>query len=103
MEIYQMLLVGIAGLIGLSMVWPNITTIHARMVKSTNTVPTPEEDFMRIIAGWNAFKGQCEEAGLDDVCEKLYDIFPMLIDADGADLPDQDQDKEVNDEEVNDE
>jgi hypothetical protein len=94
MEIYQMVLVGIAGLIGLSMVWPKM----AALVKSTNTIPTPEEDFMRIIAGWNAFKGQCEEAGLDDVCEKLYEIFPMLIDSDRADLPDQDQDEEVNDE-----
>ena len=99
MEIYQMLLVGIAGLIGLSMAWPKITT----MVKGASVTPSPEEDFMRIIAGWNAFKGQCEEAGLDNVCEKLCEIFPMLIDANGADLPDQDQDKEVNDEEVNDE
>ena len=96
MEIYQVVLVGIAGLIGLSMVWPRM----AAMVKSKSTsiTPSPEEDFMRIIAGWNAFKGQCEEAGLDDVCEKLCEIFPMLIDADGADPPDQDQDKEVNDE-----
>ena len=92
MEIYQMVLVGIAGLIGLSMVWPKMTA----MVKGASTTPTPEEDFMRIIAGWNAFKGQCEEAGLDSVCEKLYEIFPMLIDADTAELPDQD--KEISDE-----
>ena len=92
MEIYQVVLVGIAGLIGLSMVWPKMTAI----VKGVRTTPNPEKDFMRIIAGWNTFKGQCEEAGLDSVCEKLYEIFPMLIDANTAELPDQD--KEVNDE-----
>jgi hypothetical protein len=92
MEIYQVVLVGIAGLIGLSMAWPQIMA----MVKGVNnTIPTPEEDFMRIIAGWNTFKRQCEEAGLDDACEKLCEIFPMLIDADGADVPDPD--KEIND------
>ena len=82
METYQMILIGIAGLIGLSMAWPKI----AALIK--NDTPKikidHKEDFMQIIAGWKSFKGQCAEAGLDGVCEKLCEIFPMLIDADKA-------------------
>jgi len=92
MEIYQVVLIGIAGLIGLSMVWPKITNV----VRNVNHTPQPEEEFMQIIAGWNSFKGQCEEAGLDAVCEKLCEIFPLLIKADEVHTPQDD--KEPNDE-----
>lgn len=92
METYQIVLVGIAGLIGLSMVWPKITNV----VKNVSHKPQPEEEFMQIIAGWNSFKGQCEDAGLDTVCEKLCEIFPLLIKADEVHTPQDD--KEPNDE-----
>ena len=52
METYQIVLVSIAGLIGLSMVWPKITNV----VKNVSHKPQPEEEFMQIIAGWNPLK-----------------------------------------------
>ena len=55
-----------------------------------------DQEFMKIIAGWNSFKGHCEEAGLDTVCEKLCEIFPLLIKADEVQAPQDD--KEPNDE-----
>jgi hypothetical protein len=78
METYQMILIGIAGLIGLSIAWPKMVAL----IKTPKLKVNHQEDFMQIIASWKSFKGRCSRAGLDGVCEKLCEIFPMLIDAD---------------------
>ena len=85
METYQLILIGLAGCVGLSMFWDKIQGIPAKLKKpETDHITIPQDDFLEIIASWGFFKSKCEDAGLEEVCKRLYEIFPLLIVAEKA-------------------
>ena len=85
METYQLILVGIAGCVGLSMVWGKVQGVPSKFKKSDRDhITISQDDFLQIIASWGSFKSKCELSGLEEVCKKLYEIFPLLIVAEQA-------------------
>ena len=85
METYQLILIGLAGCVGLSIVWDKIQGIPSKFKKSDKDhVTISQDDFLQIIASWGSFKSKCELSGLEEVCKKLYEIFPLLIVAEKA-------------------
>lgn len=85
METYQLILIGLAGCVGLSMFWDKIQGIPSKLKKpDQDHISISQDDFLQIIASWGSFKSKCETAGLEEVCKKLYEIFPLLIVAEKA-------------------
>ena len=67
------------------MVWDKIQGIPSKFKKSDqDNITISQDDFLQIIASWGSFKSKCERSGLEEVCKKLYEIFPLLIVAEKA-------------------
>ena len=53
METYQLILIGLAGCVGLSMFWDKIQGIPAKLKKpEKDHITIPQDDFLEIIASW---------------------------------------------------
>ena len=90
METYQIVLVGLAGLICLSMMWDKVkSVIKIDTKRSVNDeaeeyIPVSDDEFIKILKSWSFFKARCEVAGLEEVVKRLYEIFPLLVVAEQA-------------------
>ena len=90
METYQIVLLVLAGVIGVSMLWDKIKGVvstDSRRNKEEDSeeyIPVTDDEFIKILKSWSFFKSRCEEAGLEEVVKRLYEIFPLLVVAEQA-------------------
>ena len=90
METYQIVLLVLAGVIGVSMLWDKISGVastNSRRDKEDDSeeyIPVTDDEFIKILKSWSFFKSRCEVAGLEEVVKRLYEIFPLLVVAEQA-------------------
>jgi len=89
LEIWQLVLLGIAGVTGFTMLLDRKNKTVESTAPTTPQTPTvdnpdvpvqPNIDVVKIVSHWSSFKRQCVKAGLTEAVNKLDEIFPLLID-----------------------
>ena len=77
LDTFQWILIGLGGLL---LFWPAISGIFK---ERTKPVPSTLEknSLSALVYEWENLSKSCHEAGLHDACEKLDEVFPLLIEA----------------------
>ena len=85
MNAFQITMLVGAGLLALSVFWPQMKNVFSSLkVKEVkpyvpNEVRTKDSSLVEIIRCWEHLKVSCEKAGLDEAGRELDEIFPLFL------------------------